>query len=156
MKKETPSFSVLLSHRFTLGALLLSTVSFIFLNSLMTGQTSAEASMSVYTVLDVIFGFFPFFTHAFVRSAAHFAEYALLGLLSFFSVRVFFDEKRRSVFLVLAFGALISVTDELLQLFVPGRVCSSLDLALDFGGFLFGVLVSFLFRLVRDKIRSAL
>lgn len=156
MKKETPSFSATRSHRFTLGALLLSTVSFIFLNSLMTGSASAEASMSVYTVLDVIFGFFPFFTHTFVRSAAHFAEYALLGLLSFFAVRVFFGGKRRSVFLVFTFGLLTAVTDELLQLFVPGRVCSFFDLALDFCGFLFGVLVSFLFRLVRDKIRSAL
>lgn len=156
MINKRPSRALLLSHRLTLGFLLLSNLAFIFLNSLTSAAVSAENSQSVYAFLDMLFGFFPFFTHTFVRKAAHFAEYALLGFLSFFSVRVFFEGRRRACFPLIAFGLLTAALDELLQLLAPGRVCSLLDCLLDFGGFLFGLLLSFLFELLRDRKRRAL
>jgi VanZ family protein len=56
---------------------------------------------------------------------AHFLEYLLLGVLLIFGFR------RRKILL---WGAGLGVFDEFHQLFIPGRHCSLLDLAMNFLG----------------------
>ena len=143
-----------LSHRLTLGALLFSNLVFIFLNSLTPAAVSAGNSQGVFAALSKIFGFLPFFTHTFVRKAAHFAEYALLGFLSFLFPRVFLSDDRRGYLLAFAFGLLIPLFDELLQSLVPGRSPAVFDWLIDVFGFLFGLLLSFLFQLLKNRKRG--
>lgn len=79
--------------------------------------------------------------HLFVRKAAHFTEYALLGLtitLLMGSYRL----RARWGFLAWALGTLYAVTDELHQLSSYGRAGQWQDVALDSSGVLLGVLVA--------------
>ena len=141
-------------ERLTLAFLLLSTLTFIFLNSLTPASASAEASGGVYDLLSRLIGFLPFLTHAAVRKAAHFAEYAVLGFLSLFFPRVFLKGKRREYISLIPFVILVAVADELLQFLAPGRVPLLTDVLIDLGGFLFGLLSSFLFLYLWRKRRA--
>ena len=66
----------LVLHVMALGTLL-----FIFANSLTPASASASVSGSLFERLKEFFGFLPFFDHHFLRKAAHFCEYALLGAI---------------------------------------------------------------------------
>jgi VanZ family protein len=68
-----------------------------------------------------------------LRKIAHAAEYAVLGALL---VRA---TGRAGV--AVGLGTLYAVSDEVHQSFVPGRLGSPLDVALDAGGVLVGVVV---------------
>jgi VanZ family protein len=76
-------------------------------------------------------------TNHLVRKAAHFTEYLILGLLLFNG----FVSKRalaRAFFLALAAGVCYAVSDEIHQLFVPGRTGKVTDVLIDGTGILFG------------------
>ena len=143
-----------LRGRLTLAFLLLSTLTFIFLHSLTPAAASAETSGGVYDLLSRLFGFLPFLTHATVRKAAHFAEYVLLGFLSFFFPRVFLKGKWQEYLSLIPFAILIAGVDELLQFLAPGRVPLLADVLIDLGGFLFGLLLSLLFQYLWHKRRA--
>ena len=68
-----------------------------------------------------------------LRKLAHACEFALLGALL---VRALRDE--RAAF---AAGVAYAISDELHQLFVPGRVGSPLDVAIDAAGVAVGILL---------------
>ena len=68
-----------------------------------------------------------------LRKLAHACEFALLGALL---VRALRDE--RAAF---AAGVAYAISDELHQLFVPGRVGSPLDVAIDSAGIAVGILL---------------
>jgi VanZ family protein len=73
--------------------------------------------------------------HFFVRKSAHFIEYFIFSLLLFRAVRK--GERGwqlRWALLTVILVAAYSVTDELHQLFVPGRVASPWDSLLDTAG----------------------
>ena len=84
---------------------------------------------------------------AFVRKAAHFTEYAILGLELTGLVALYTDILKRekikfiSLFLAPAFFSLISaMIDESIQHF-SGRYCSIFDVWLDFSGAVFSILI---------------
>ena len=82
-----------------------------------------------------------------VRKAAHFAEYAVLGALSFLAVcsyeRISFKARVGISFTI---SLLYSVSDEIHQIFVPGRACRFLDICIDSLGALIAILLTaFLF-----------
>ena len=92
-----------------------------------------------------------------VRKAAHFAEFALLGFFVGISVRTApFIRPRFLNFLL--FMIAVPVTDETIQKFTEGRACMVSDMVLDACGFLFGGFLAYLFVLViidLFRIRSA-
>ncbi|MCR5746120.1 MAG: VanZ family protein, partial [Lachnospiraceae bacterium] len=57
----------------------------------------------------------------YVREVAHFIEYAILFILVYFAVKAFFDESKKAIIISLAFCFLFACSDEIHQLFVPGR-----------------------------------
>lgn len=61
---------------------------------------------------------------------AHFLEYAILGLL----LSAAFGIGKKNILLVILAASLYGVSDELHQLFVPGRVASIYDVATDMVG----------------------
>ena len=125
---------------------------FIYANSLRPSGASSEESQGIFAMLARFFSFLPFFTHAFLRKLAHFAEYTLLGLhLAAFPLTVGNGKKREYLFTLCA-GALVALTDELLQVFVPGRHGSIVDAALDMSGVLFGYLLYFLSAYVARRL----
>ena len=88
-----------------------------------------------------------------VRKTAHFTEYAILGILFF---RQFFPQKNGSRYFILAilFSFFYACTDEIHQLFIPGRSGQFTDVLIDTLGALFGCLLLVLFRHLRKAWRA--
>ena len=83
-----------------------------------------------------------------IRKAAHFFEYTVLGILIFtsFYLSVDFSYKNRyhSLIALLCLwfaGIFYAVSDEIHQVFVPGRSGQISDVALDSVGILFGIVL---------------
>ncbi len=131
----------------TLGAQL-----FIFSNSLKGGEESAKQSGAVVEVVrPSVEQILPAVkveptednVVRFVRKAAHFLEFALLGFLCCVTARYF--TKKKSVFLTVPFGycVLTALADEGIQLFSQGRAGRFTDVLIDSGGALTGLLFAF-------------
>lgn len=81
-----------------------------------------------------------------VRKCAHFFEFCVLGCLLFMG---FLDRARpgQTILLVFSAGLLFAVSDEIHQLFVPGRTMRPFDVLVDMTGITAAVLM------MREKIR---
>ena len=105
----------------------------------LSAQDAKESTNTSSWVLNFVQIFFPKATQEFVRTAAHFSEYALL---SFLTANVFFarfGKMKQPMPIVCAWG--YAWTDEIHQIFVPGRAFQLFDLGVDLGGILLGALV---------------
>ncbi len=111
-------------------------VAVIYIFSAFSGEVSSVQSQSVWEVLRTIW---PELTHSTVRSAAHCLEYFILG---WFTLGMFFNAGGFKVAKPLLFCLLVALADETLQLYVTGRASEVLDVWLDFGGALIGVLIT--------------
>lgn len=135
------------------GPVLLLTLCFIWGNSLQSSEASGQLSGSVRLFLERML------THPvnefFLRKAAHFSEYALLGAELSALLCLLRDKngnplaRGRNLADFPAFGFLAAALDETIQIFT-GRGSSLLDVWLDTAGFLTGffltVLLFYLFR----------
>ncbi len=79
-----------------------------------------------------------------LRKVAHMSEYTLLGLAIAYAVQ------KKKYWLVQLLGSLYAATDEIHQIFVPGRAGLFSDVLIDSFGVLLGWL---LYRLIRQKIK---
>ena len=162
---------VLVARGILLAAVVLVCV-FIFLNSAATAEESGGESMAVTEVIaritlrdfpklppeeqaEVLAGM-----HGWVRSAAHFAEYALLGFLCILLLLTYetdfcpvFSGHTKRYLLSFAFCVLYAVSDEIHQLFVDGRVADLSDVLVDSAGALFGSVLAVLFGFIFSGIR---
>lgn len=85
-----------------------------------------------------------------VRKCAHASEYAVLGVLILGTAYSFSkDRGKKRMLLCWCAGAFYAATDELHQLFVPGRSCQFRDVCIDSAGVLTGIL---LFSLIKHEI----
>ena len=101
---------------------------FIFVRSLQPAEvSSAESSLSLVLLQRI----FPGASMFFVRKAAHFAEYLILGLLLGAGFRTV---RRCSVFLPLIPAIGVAASDELIQTMIPGRSGQVSDVLLDLSG----------------------
>ena len=78
-----------------------------------------------------------------VRKTAHFTEYAILGILFYFFYRQILPQKNglRLFILAILSSFLYACTDEIHQLFVPGRSGQFTDVLVDTLGASFGCLI---------------
>ena len=134
--------------RLLLRLVLIATLCFIWSNSMVGKEGSASLSRTVTAWLNGIG--IPVTEH-FVRKAAHFCEFGLLGceLMLLFWLR---SGVRFQNLCNAAFAALLSaVTDETIQIF-SGRGSQVQDVVLDFSGALTGILlVSFIIQLIEKR-----
>lgn len=154
--------------RFFLVASLLAAV-LIFFFSAQEGPESAELSQGVtLQVAKVVCPDYPKLPKAqqrsflqelglVVRKCAHFSEYALLGFCLAAYLRLKRWEKPRLTALPLAWGiaTLYACTDELHQMFVSERGPAVLDVLIDSGGALTGVLIALLGMLLLARLSAA-
>lgn len=124
------------------------TLVWIFGNSLKDGASSTEQSSKMMAflrpVIDKVLSLFDVSAsdtqiHHFVRKAAHFSEYALLGFLLMGAMLVFRFSDRKAPLVVFPVCLLAAAIDESLQVFSPGRGPSRADVLLDFCGAVFGI-----------------
>ena len=136
--------------RLLLRLVLIATLCFIWSNSMVGKEDSASLSRTVTAWLNGIG--IPVTEH-FVRKAAHFCEFGLLGceLMLLFWLRsgVHFQNLCNA-----AFAALLSaVTDETIQIF-SGRGSQVQDVVLDFSGALTGILLVSLIMIIAWRNQS--
>ena len=125
-------------------------VGVIFSFSLQTGEVSGDMSSSIlqkmisWAAVEVFEEIGPItqiqwdFLHLILRKCAHFTEFAILGILSTFTL--FQTKVARKAVLAIGFCLAIASMDETLQLFVDGRVGSVMDVLIDVAGASVGVL----------------
>ena len=78
---------------------------------------------------------------SFVRTMAHFTEYIVLGFLAANTVRAFKIKGRLAYGLPVLFGLVYAVSDEIHQIFIPGRSCQFGDIVVDTLGSVIGTFV---------------
>ena len=138
------------STKHLLTALTVLNLALIWGNSLMNGTDSGNLSGSV---LEWLSSFLPFLGteagHHFLRKAAHFSEFCLLGVLV--SARRIAEGGEPKLTLS-GFGLTVACIDETIQIYVPGRASSLIDVWIDTAGFVTGtILVMLVHSLIRKK-----
>lgn len=117
-------------------------VALIWGHSLVQGPQSTAESGLVVSLLRPLFegvGIVdPDLMSFIVRKAAHFSEYAVLGVLARGLVTSLREEGSAPRLPVTVVAALVPVADECLQLFIPGRSGRPQDVLIDLCGMLFG------------------
>ena len=126
---------------------LIGCIVFIFSNSLQIADVSEGASGRVLGILQGILrhlglpGAADRLTMHIVRKLAHFCEYLLEGFLLMLCLRVYTRHFFKHVSWPILGGLLTALTDETIQLFVPGRSGQVTDIWIDFSGVMTGLLV---------------
>ena len=126
-----------MTRRRILFLLICANLALIWGNSLMTGEGSGNFSGTVVAFLS---RFLPFFSgelgHTLLRKLAHFSEFACLCLLTAALRR----QNGKKLLPCLGFGLAVACIDETIQVFVPGRGPSLIDVWIDTAGFATGLL----------------
>jgi len=119
-------------------------LSFIFLMSSFNGNSSNDQSGSIVTFISNILNIDNLeFLSLLIRKLAHFTEYFILGILT---INCFKDYKFNNIFIYsLLFCIFYACTDEVHQLFVPGRSGNIIDVLIDSVGSIFGCGSYFIF-----------
>ena len=152
-------------HRLILPTLLIFQMCFIFIMSSF-GHNSSDAQSNLF--VDFIAQNFPHVRHSLennlislstliflVRKTAHFTEYAILGSLFFINLRnTPKDLIKRPLVISILFSFLYACTDELHQIFVPGRSAQFRDVLIDTLGASFGCLLIHTLLILFIKLKS--
>lgn len=127
----------------------------IFLLSAQNAEESAELSSTAVSPLFVFLtNLFGDFGHTVLRKIAHFSQFALLSFLCYNAFYQTRKKKRLSAVLPVALSILYAVSDEIHQIFVPGRACELFDMGIDALGCLTGGLCFFLLVRILLSIRK--
>ena len=153
-------------HRLILPTLLIFQMCFIFVMSSF-GHTSSDAQSNLF--VDFIAQNFPHVRHGLennlislytlvflVRKTAHFTEYAILGALFYLNLIQFpkLNSHIKKLLLPILFSFLYAITDELHQVFVPGRSAQFRDVLIDTLGASFGAIITYLIIKLFTKIKT--
>lgn len=121
-------------------------ISFIFIHSSRTADLSEKESLAAMgffqNILNAL-GIPLSLTDYIIRKTAHFCEFAVLGIfvsLTFYSYDKCITKFIRKITSVLFVCIATAVTDETIQLFVPGRSGQVTDILIDFSGSVTGLI----------------
>jgi VanZ family protein len=134
------------------AVLIAANLAFIWGNSMVTGTDSGNLSGGVLAWLNGFLGLDESgaeVLHLLIRKAAHFSEFACLGLL-LAGYCCLCGEKHAMAFPVLL-GMAAAVVDESIQMFTPDRGPSLTDVWIDVSGVLAGTLLLYLGQQITKK-----
>jgi VanZ family protein len=129
---------------FLSGAMIVGILCFIWGNSLLPGKDSGELSGFVGMLLQKLLPFLNLQSETgmhFLRKAAHFSEFAALGMSFTWLFGMLSGKKVWSLSLPLMCGAAAAAIDETIQLFSPDRGPSIKDVGIDTCGVIAGIAV---------------
>lgn len=152
-------------RRLILPTLLIFQICFIFIMSSF-GHNSSDAQSNLF--VDFIAQNFPHVRHGLendlislstliflVRKTAHFTEYAILGSLFFLNLRnTPLGLIKHPLATSILFSFLYACTDEIHQIFVPGRSAQFRDVLIDTLGASFGAIITYLIIKLFTKIKA--
>lgn len=122
---------------------------FIFCNSAKTASVSSSVSGGVIAWINDTFGIS--LSQFVVRKTAHFCEFAALGGALYLFVSCFLHTEEKRFIYAVVIGGVYAATDELHQVFVPGRSGQVSDWLLDVCGVLFGIAVVMIMKMLPPK-----
>ena len=128
-------------------------VLFIWHNSMENAEASAERSGRVTEIVNEMMeslGQEPVTEH-FVRKLAHFSEYGLEGVLAVLLFSAYGFHAGKWFWKIILTGTVTAMTDESLQFFSAGRAPGLGDVCIDMAGFLCGMLLTCVVRLLFGK-----
>lgn len=135
--------------------LFLGWISFIFY---MSNQPAVISDQQSGFVIDLIKAMgidigskFGELTNFAVRKAAHVSEYCVLAFISYNLVRCYTDKKNHARIYCILIVFLYACTDEIHQLFVPGRSGMFRDVLIDTSGAVIAVVVLYIIDRVKSK-----
>ena len=138
---------MVIAGRVVFTVALIACIWFIFSNSMAVATVSTGSSGRVLAWMRIILrrlgqpGLAEHLTMHIVRKLAHFCEYLLEGFLLMLCLRVYTRHFFKHVSWPMLGGLLTALTDETIQLFVPGRSGQVTDIWIDFSGVMTGLLV---------------
>ena len=115
---------------------------FIWQFSLRDGSASSQTSGAALKWINGFFenfGIKNLFTPLTIRKTGHFCEFLMLGILSCTALRL--HGFRHASFIAAGIAFFVGGVDETIQVFVPGRGPSFLDVLLDAAGGITGILL---------------
>ena len=118
-------------------ALLIAVLAFIWGNSLTNGEDSGNLSGSIMEWINAFLRLDELGAdrlHHLIRKMAHFTEFACLGLLLTWRFGMMGEKKGHLVCMPLFCGMAAACVDETIQVFVPGRGPSLIDVWIDTAG----------------------
>lgn len=123
----------------------------IFCLSHEDGKESTETSGWFTTLLNFLLPF-PV-TEDVVRTLAHFSEFACL---SFFMNNLFVSKKEKLCpVIACTLSFIYAITDEIHQIFVPGRACQFQDMMVDLAGIISGMAVyTIIYIMIKKAIKK--
>lgn len=121
---------------------------FIFIQSAMPGDMSGAESGIIVQFIAGLTGWNEEALSIIVRKAAHFTEYAVLGICLSVNMR----DLQINWSVAWLIGTAYAATDEFHQLFVPDRAGTLTDVLIDSAGVACGLLVYFIFVQIGKKV----
>ena len=91
----------------------------------------------------------------FVRKTAHFSLYFLLGLFTISFLIEYMPLSIKSIIIAVSFIFLYACSDEIHQLFIPGRSGEVLDVLIDTSGGIFSIILYNYFAKLRRKFNES-
>ena len=115
----------------------------IFIMSSFDASISADQSNIIVDIISKLFNVTDITNLTIiVRKVAHFMEYFILGLLL---INLFRNNKKVYLY-TMVIGGIYAISDEIHQLFVPGRSCDIKDVIIDTFGIVFSIIIIFAYK----------
>lgn len=119
----------------------------------MSSFNSTESSNQSNFIVDIITNIFNItninLLSLIIRKLAHFTEYFILGILIYNLIHSY----NKKICIAIIICVLYAISDEIHQLFVPGRSCQLLDILIDTMGSIVGIyLLYFIKKLQTNKL----
>ncbi len=120
---------------------------------IMSSFNSVESSNQSNFIVDIIANIFKIenieLLSFIIRKIAHYTEYLILGLLV---INMFTKNNINNLYLIsIIFCIIYAISDEIHQLFVPGRACQIKDILIDSIGSITGI---YLYKLISKRKKS--
>lgn len=121
---------------------------FIFIMSSFNSNESSNQSNFIVNILSNIFNISNIEILSFiVRKLAHYTEYTILGILVYNLIYSY----NKKIYISIIICIIYAISDEIHQLFVPGRSCQITDILIDSMGSVTGIILLYIIYKYKHK-----
>ena len=118
---------------------------------IMSSFNSTESSNQSNFIVDIIANIFNTtninILSLIIRKLAHFTEYFILGILVYNLIHSY----NKKLYIGIIICVIYAISDEIHQLFVPGRSCQLLDILIDSMGSIVGIYLLYFIKKITNK-----
>lgn len=117
-----------------------------------SSQVADDSTVTTNIVIELLYKIYSFFVSKTVdlqtftnlvfnpvRKLAHFSEFGLFGIIVYLNIKEY--KTKNIVIYSIIFSCLYAISDEIHQIFVPGRACTLIDVLIDTCGASLGIIL---------------